>query len=73
MRVPVLKICSPRYELDSLAAFMEVSHNYYMATGDIGFFSKFHWVEAIESIMSVAESERVTFTYHPNGSVYSQP
>lgn len=73
MKSSILKLHSPRYELDSLAAFMEVSYNYYMATGDIQFFSKFHWVEAIESIMSVAEAERVTFTYHPNGSVFSQP
>jgi meiotically up-regulated gene 157 (Mug157) protein len=33
-----------KYELDSLAAFLEISTNYYQATGDIDFFRKFQWV-----------------------------
>src|SRR5439155_22668845 len=32
-----------KYELDSLAAFLEVSSNYYNATKDIAFFRKYKW------------------------------
>ncbi|KAA8576234.1 hypothetical protein EYC84_006385 [Monilinia fructicola] len=44
-----------KYELDSLAAFLEISTNYYEATGDASFFQKFNWVNAIETIISTAE------------------
>ncbi len=35
-----------KYELDSLAAFLEVSTDYYAATGDADFFGRFQWVAA---------------------------
>lgn len=57
-----------KYELDSLAAFLEVSANYYNATQDIAFFRKYQWVDAIESIMEVAENMTVP-TYQPDGNV----
>ena len=40
-----------KYELDSLAAFLEISTNYYEATGDIDFFRKFQWVDAVKAIL----------------------
>lgn len=57
-----------KYELDSLAAFLEVSTNYYNATQDVSFFKKYQWVEAIETVMAVAENMTVP-TYQPDGNV----
>jgi len=57
-----------KYELDSLAAFLEVSTNYYNATQDATFFKKYNWVEAIENVMAVAENMTVP-TYQPDGNV----
>ena len=57
-----------KYELDSLAAFLEVSTNYYNATQDATFFNKYNWVEAIENVMAVAENMTVP-TYQPDGNV----
>lgn len=61
-----------KYELDSLAAFLEISVNYYDATGDIEFFKKFHWVEAINKILDTTEALLVG-TYASNGSVNTVP
>lgn len=57
-----------KYELDSLAAFLEVSSNYYSATRDISFFAKYSWVDAIATILNVADA-MMTPTYAANGSV----
>lgn len=57
-----------KYELDSLAAFLEISRNYYTATNDVNFFKKFSWVEAVNAILDTAQSQ-VEPTYGPNGKV----
>ncbi|KAH9824635.1 glycoside hydrolase family 125 protein [Teratosphaeria destructans] len=57
-----------KYELDSLAAFLEVSTNYYDATKDADFFKKYKWVAAVQSILQVAEDMMVP-TYQENGNV----
>ncbi|KAG9229199.1 hypothetical protein BJ875DRAFT_475562 [Amylocarpus encephaloides] len=61
-----------KYELDSLAAFLEISTNYYEATGDIDFFGKFQWTEAIHTIIATTESLLIG-TYASNGSVNTIP
>ncbi|KAF1952190.1 hypothetical protein CC80DRAFT_181844 [Byssothecium circinans] len=61
-----------KYELDSLAAFLEVSENYYKATGDAAFFGKFQWTRAIEAVLKVAEDMK-TPTYGSDGSVLTSP
>jgi meiotically up-regulated gene 157 (Mug157) protein len=61
-----------KYELDSLAAFLEISTNYYEATQDAAFFGKFKWVEAIEAILKVAEDMK-TPTYGDDGTVLQSP
>jgi len=61
-----------KYELDSLAAFLEISTNYYEATGDIDFFRKFQWVDAIKTVISTTEALLVG-TYANNGSVNVSP
>lgn len=55
-----------KYELDSLAAFLEISRNYYNATQDYEFFGKYSWVQAIENVMDVAEAQMAP-TYDTDG------
>jgi meiotically up-regulated gene 157 (Mug157) protein len=55
-----------KYELDSLAAFLQASAEYYEATKDAEFFGKYQWVKAVETIMRTVELMR-TPTYGPDG------
>lgn len=61
-----------KYELDSLAAFLEISTNYYEATGDVEFFRKFQWVDAINTILDTTQALLIG-TYASNGSVNASP
>jgi meiotically up-regulated gene 157 (Mug157) protein len=61
-----------KYELDSLAAFLEISTNYYEATGDIQFFRDFDWVKTINTILRTTQALLVG-TYASNGSVNDVP
>lgn len=61
-----------KYELDSLAAFLEVSTDYYTATKDVTFFGKYNWVAAVNAVLGVAEA-MMTPTYAANGSVNVSP
>lgn len=61
-----------KYELDSLAAFLEISTDYYTATNDLGFFSKYNWVSAVQAVLNTAQS-MTTSTYAANGSVNNLP
>ena len=61
-----------KYELDSLAAFLEVSTNYYIATKDSAFFGKYQWVDAVKAVINAAESMTVP-TYASTGSVNTSP
>lgn len=69
---PYRVLTFPRYELDSLAAFLEVSTNYYNATQDLAFFSKYNWLSAVSAVMDVATA-MMTPTYAANGSVNVSP
>ncbi|QDS69206.1 hypothetical protein FKW77_000559 [Venturia effusa] len=61
-----------KYELDSLAAFLQVSVEYYSKTQDIDFFGKYKWVEAVKAIMKVAKDMQ-TPTYAADGAVNASP
>ncbi len=61
-----------KYELDSLAAFLEISTNYHNATNDLSFFSQFQWVDAIQTITNMANSMMIG-TFSANGSVNASP
>ncbi|KAI6246360.1 Meiotically up-regulated protein [Erysiphe necator] len=61
-----------KYELDSLAAFLQISTNYYEATQDIQFFKDFQWVSAVQTIITTTES-LMKGTYALDGSVNKCP
>ena len=61
-----------KYELDSLAAFLEVSTDYYEATKDISFFGKYQWANAAKAVLQVA-NDMMIGTYSSNGSVNTSP
>ena len=61
-----------KYELDSLAAFLEVSADYFQATGDTGFFGRFKWLDALQAVLDTATAMK-TPTYSPNGTVLESP
>lgn len=67
-----LTVFECKYELDSLAAFLEVSTNYYNATQDLDFFANFQWPAAIQSLMNTAIAMQ-TPTYGSDGSVLESP
>lgn len=59
-----------KWELDSLASFLQLSWDYYNATGDLGPFSEYEWVETVEVILKAVEDMR-TATYTPDGEIFS--
>lgn len=58
-----------KWELDSLASFLELSESYFRRTGDLEFFEKFSWVSTVETILEVAENMTEQTTYEPDGSI----
>ncbi|KAK5652765.1 hypothetical protein OQA88_9618 [Cercophora sp. LCS_1] len=61
-----------KYELDSLAAFLQLSHDYHSATDDTNFFSRFHWLDTVDAILNMT-SDLLGGTYNRDGSVAYQP
>jgi meiotically up-regulated gene 157 (Mug157) protein len=61
-----------KYELDSLAAFLQISTDYYKATGDYEFFGKFKWTSAIDAVLKVAH-DMMQPTYGSEGEVLESP
>ena len=57
-----------KWELDSLASFLQISSEYYNATGDIGPFEKYKWVDTVEVILDAAEAMR-SATYTEDGHI----
>ncbi|KAK4205503.1 hypothetical protein QBC40DRAFT_320377 [Triangularia verruculosa] len=50
------KVFECKYELDSLASFLQLSTNYHEATHDSSFFSKFHWAKAAKTVLETAKN-----------------
>jgi meiotically up-regulated gene 157 (Mug157) protein len=57
-----------KWELDSLASFLQISSAYYKATGDLAFFAKHAWVSAVKSAIEAAGAMR-SGTYDADGKV----
>lgn len=70
--VPTTIAFECKYELDSLAAFLEVSTDYYQATEDIDFFRKYSWVDTVNTIMNTTQALLIG-TYADNGAVNPSP
>ncbi|CAK7198314.1 hypothetical protein SEUCBS139899_000974 [Sporothrix eucalyptigena] len=47
-----------KWELDSLASFLQISATYFEKTGDIVFFGRYSWVDAIEAAVEAAAAMR---------------
>ncbi|KAL2134494.1 hypothetical protein VTI74DRAFT_11677 [Chaetomium olivicolor] len=61
-----------KFELDSLAAFLQISTDYYEATHDASFFAGFQWLPALQAVLATAKAMQ-TPTYAPDGSVQASP
>ena len=55
-----------KWELDSLASFLQISSDYYNTTGDIRPFEKYQWEDTVDVILDAAEAMR-TATYTRDG------
>jgi len=70
---PPTTVFECKYELDSLAAFLQLSHDYHSATHDTAFFtSPSSWVSAISTLLETT-SALLEGTYLPNGAVAPAP
>ncbi|KAK3384236.1 Six-hairpin glycosidase-like protein [Lasiosphaeria ovina] len=74
-----------KYELDSLAAFLQLSHEYYVGTGDAAFFGGAGagagaeaedvvggWSDALDAVLNTT-AELLAGTYGDDGSVAASP
>ncbi|KAH7319794.1 hypothetical protein B0I35DRAFT_478108 [Stachybotrys elegans] len=61
-----------KYELDSLAAFLQLSWDYYEASGDRAFFGKFAWADTVRTILKTVK-ELMIGTYATDGSINESP
>ncbi|KAL8758126.1 MAG: hypothetical protein Q9199_001710 [Rusavskia elegans] len=57
-----------KWELDSLASFLQLSSEYYNSTGDMRPFIKYKWVQTVEVILDAVEAMR-TATYTADGHI----
>ncbi|KAK4444308.1 hypothetical protein QBC34DRAFT_487924 [Podospora aff. communis PSN243] len=57
-----------KWELDSLASFLQISAAYYEKTGDLAFFAKYSWVKAVQAAVDAAAAMRLG-TYDEEGRV----
>lgn len=68
-----LSVFECKYELDSLASFLELSDAYFTATNDLSVFQNFQWVDAVQTVLNVATAMQDTPTYAANGMVNQSP
>lgn len=66
----VVSTCN--FELDSFAAFLQLSSDYLAATGDLAFFGRFQWVYAVQSLLHTARAMTAP-TYDEDGKRLPPP
>ncbi|KAK4230603.1 hypothetical protein QBC38DRAFT_469199 [Podospora fimiseda] len=57
-----------KWELDSLASFLQISAAYYTRTNDLAFFGKYSWINAVEAAVEASAAMRLG-TYDEEGHV----
>ncbi|KAL8772249.1 MAG: hypothetical protein Q9209_002461 [Squamulea sp. 1 TL-2023] len=57
-----------KWELDSLASFLQISSEYYNSTGDMRPFTNYKWIETVGVILDTVEAMR-TATYTADGHI----
>jgi len=57
-----------KWELDSLASFLQISTAYYERTKDLEFFQKYKWIQAVKAAVDAAGAMRLG-TYAKDGKV----
>jgi meiotically up-regulated gene 157 (Mug157) protein len=62
------KVFDCKWELDSLASFLQVSSAYYQRTGDLEFFQKYNWIPAVKAALYAAGAMKLG-TYSKDGRV----
>ena len=62
------KVFDCKWELDSLASFLQISAAYYQRTDDLAFFQKYQWIQAVSAAVEAAGAMRLG-TYAPDGKV----
>jgi len=63
-----VKVFDCKWELDSLASFLQISVAYYERTRDIEFFQKYNWIPAVKAAVDAAGAMRLG-TYSKDGKV----
>ncbi|KAH6719160.1 hypothetical protein BKA61DRAFT_271678 [Leptodontidium sp. MPI-SDFR-AT-0119] len=63
-----VKVFDCKWELDSLASFLQISVAYYERTRDIEFFQKYNWIPAVKAAVDAAGAMRLG-TYSIDGKV----
>ncbi|KAF2195534.1 glycoside hydrolase family 125 protein [Zopfia rhizophila CBS 207.26] len=66
------KVFSCNWELDSLASFLQLSVDYVTATQDYEFFGKYNWTNAVQTILSTAQSMTIN-SYAEDGNWLHTP
>ncbi|MBE3041855.1 glycoside hydrolase family 125 protein, partial [Candidatus Bathyarchaeota archaeon] len=66
----VVSTCN--FELDSFGAFLQLSADYFSATGDLAFFGGFQWVYAVQSLLAAARNMTAP-TYDDEGKRLPSP
>lgn len=62
------KVFDCKWELDSLASFLQVSVGYWEHTHDLSFFARYKWIEAVQAAVDAAGAMRLG-TYDEEGHV----